>query len=109
MSAVDTQGVKRYTTGPLPLSAAKTRNDRVEALLAAHQRSGGQNMTVREICEAYQRVYGEQLFPNHGEAGVSALEAAKRVQVDRENRRHCTVTGVLVKVCSLPAKQVELI
>lgn len=109
MSATDTHSVKRYTTGPLSLSDAKTRNDRIEALLAAHQRNGGQDMTVREVCEAFQRVYGAQLFPHHGEAGINALEAAKRVQVDRENKRHCTVTGVLVKVCSLQAKQVELI
>lgn len=109
MSATDTHSVKRYTTGPLSLSDAKTRADRIEALLAAHQRDGGQDMTVREVCEAFQRVYGAQLFPHHGEAGISALEAAKRVQVDRNNKRHCTVTGVLVKVCSLQAKQVELI
>lgn len=109
MSSTDTHRVKRYTTGPLPLDQAKSRADRLEALLAQHQRGGGQDMTVRELCEAYTRVYGDQLFPHHGEAGMNLLEAGKRVDCDRENKRHCTVTGVLVKVYRLRAKQVELI
>lgn len=108
-SAADTQGVKRYTTGPLPLSEAKTRADRLESLLATHQRGGGKDMTVRELCEAFERVYGAQLFPHHCEAGMSALEAAQRVECDRENRRACRVTGVHVKVYFLREKQVELI
>lgn len=109
MSATDTQSVKRYTTSPLPLSQAKTRADRLESILANHQRNGGTDMTVRELCEEFTRVYGAVLFPHHGEAGMAALEAAKRVECDRENRRACRVTGVHVKVYRLVAKQVELI
>ena len=105
----DTQRVKRYTTGPLALTDAKTRADRIEALLASHQRDGGSDMTVREVCVAFERVYGVQLFPHHGEAGLSALEVAKRVVCDRENKRHCRVTNVLVKTYHLVVKQVELI
>lgn len=102
-------GVKRYTTGPLPLSEAKNRADRLEALLAAHQRHGGADMTVRELCRAYEATYGLQLFPHHGEAGMVALEAAERVVCDRENRRACCVTGKLVKVYRLVPKQSELL
>lgn len=109
MSATGTHGVKRYTTGPLPMSEAKTRSDRLESLLADHQRNGGQDMTVRELCAAFDRVYGVALFPHHGEAGMCALEAAQRVLCDRENKRHCKVTNVLVKVYRLAEKQVELI
>lgn len=108
-TATDTQSVKRYTTGPLPLDQAKTRADRLEALLANCQRAGQRDMTVRELCEEYQRVYGAAMFPNHCEAGMAALEAAERVQCDRENKRACRVTGVHVKVYRLQAKQVELI
>jgi hypothetical protein len=91
------------------LASAKTRADRLESLLAEHQRNGGEDMTVRELCEAFTRVYGGQLFPHHGEAGVSALEAAERVVCDRENRRACRVTGVHVKVYRLVPKQAGLI
>jgi hypothetical protein len=108
MASPDTQRVKRYTTGPLPLAAAKTRADRLEALLADHQRSGAADMTVRELCEAFCRVYGSVMFPNHCEAGMAALEAAERVVCDRENPRACRVTGVRVKVYRLEAKQVEV-
>ena len=52
-AATDTRRVKRYTTGPLPVREAKTRADRVESLIAQHQRNGGVDMTVREICEAF--------------------------------------------------------
>ena len=113
---VDTQGAKRYTTGPLPLAQAKTRADRLEAILANHQRDGGADMTVRELCEAFNAMgYRDRsgrplvLFPNHCEAGMASLEAAERVQCDRENKRACRVTGVHVKVYRLVAKQVELI
>lgn len=105
----DTQGVRRFTTGVLPLSQAKTRADRLESLLAQHQRDGGLDMTTREACEAFQRVYGAELFPHHGEAGLSALEAAQRVLCDRENKRRCRVTGVMVKTYRVELKQVELI
>ncbi len=116
-TATDTQSVKRYTTGPLPLSDAKTRADRVEALLAQHQRDGGRDMTVREMCVAFDSMgwlnksTGRPLvlFPNHAEAAFAALEAAERVQCDRENKRACRVTGVHVKVYRLQVKQVELI
>lgn len=117
MHATDTQRVKRYTTGPLPVQDAKNRADRLEALLAQHQRNGGQDMTVNELRVAFNGAgyrnerTGEplELYPNTCEAGMSALEAAQRVVCDRENKRHCTVTGVLVKVYRLKAKQVELI
>lgn len=113
---MDTCGVRRFTTGPLSVSEAKTRNDRVEALLARHQRNGGVNMTVREMCEAFNemryldgRGQPMELFPNHAEAAFANLEAAERVECDRENKRKCTVTGVMVKVYRLREKQVELI
>lgn len=108
MSA-DTHGLKRYTTGPLSLQDAKTRADRLEALLANHQRNGGADMTTREACEAFQRVYGVELFPHHGEAGLGALEAAQRVLCEREHKRPCRVTGVTVKTWRVAEKQVELI
>jgi hypothetical protein len=117
MSASDTQRVKRYTTGPLPLCDAKSRADRLEALLAQHQRAGGRDMTVKELCRAYNgaqfrhEVTGDllELYPNTCEAGMSSLEAAQRVECDRENKRHCTVTGVEVKVYRLKARQVEIV
>lgn len=100
-------GVKRYTTGPLPLGQAKTRADRLEAVLANLMRNGMPDATVRELCTAFERTYGVQLFPHHGEAGLAALEAAGRVQCDREHKRPCTVTGVAVKVYRLQAQQVS--
>jgi hypothetical protein len=106
---MDTQCVKRFTTGPLSLTDAKAQADRVEALLASHQRSGGADMTVREVCQAYERVYGETMFPNHAEGRLGNLEAAKRVECDRENKRPCRVTGVTVKVYRVAEKQVELL
>ena len=108
-AATDTQRVKRYTTGPLALSDAKAQADRIEALLANHQRGGGQDMTVREVCAAYERVYGEPMFPNHAEGRLGNLEAAKRVECDRENRRPCSVTGVTVKVYRVAARQGDLL
>jgi hypothetical protein len=117
MSTLDTQGVKRYTTGALPLKDSATRADRVERIMANHQRGGGQNMTVREICEAFNqagfmRAEARELlvlFPHHGEAALGLLEAAKRVVCDRTNKRKCTVTGVLVKVYWLRERQAEMV
>ena len=109
MTTTQVRDGRRLTTGPLPLSQAKLQADRVESLLADHQRNGGSDMTVREVCEAYQRVYGDPMFPNHAEGRLGNLEAAKRVECDRENKRPCRVTGVTVKVYRVVAKQVELI
>jgi len=109
MTATSTSQAARLTTGPLPLSEAKAQADRIEALLANHQRGGGKDMTVREVCAAYERVYGEPMFPNHAEGRLGNLEAAKRVECDRENRRPCSVTGVTVKVYRVAVKQVELL
>lgn len=106
-TAKRTSGVKRYTTGPLPISQAKTRADRLESVLANLMRTGMPDATVRELCEAFWRTYEVQLFPHHGEAGLAALEAAGRVECDRDNKRPCTVTGVSVKVYRLHAKQVS--
>lgn len=99
---------KRYTTGPLPLHQAKKQADRVEALLAANQRGGGKNMTNVEMCEAYLRTYGENLFPHHGMARLNNLEAAGRVVCERENRRACTVTNHKVQTYTVPLAQARL-
>ena len=107
MSA-DTTTAKRYTTGPLPLSEAKKQADRVEALIAAHQRAGGVDMTNVEMCAAYLRVYGETLYPHHGMARLNNLEAANRVVCDRENKRACSITGQRVQVYALPLLQTRL-
>jgi hypothetical protein len=109
MTTAQSQQAVRLSTGPLPLSQAKAQADRVESLLANHQRDGGKDMTVREVCEAYLRVYGDPMFPNHAEGRLGNLEAAKRVVCDRENKRQCRVTGVTVKVYRVVEKQVELI
>ena len=109
MPNTDTQRTKRYTPGVLALSEAKAQADRIESLLASTQRSGGDGLTVREVCREYERVYGDVLFPNHAEARLSNLEAAGRVLVDRLNPRACSVTGVKVKVCRVPLQQVPLI
>lgn len=106
--STDTQTVKRYTTGPLPLAEAKKQADRVEALIAAHQRAGGVDMTNVEMCEAYQRVYGEVLYPHHGMARLNNLEAANRVVCDRVDKRRCSVTGHQVQTYTVPMMQVRL-
>jgi hypothetical protein len=109
MTSVQSQQATRLTTGPLPLSEAKAQADRVESLLANHQRDGGKDMTVREVCVAYESVYGHAMFPNHAEGRLGNLEAARRELCDRENKRPCRVTGVTVKVYRVVEKQVELI
>jgi hypothetical protein len=106
--STDTPTAKRYTTGQLPVHEAKKQADRAEALLAAHQRAGGVDMTNVEMCEAYQRVYGETLYPHHGMARLNNLEAANRVVCDRENKRPCSVTGKLVQTYTVPLLQVRL-
>jgi len=97
----------RLSPGPLPLSVAKTQADRIESILASHQRNGGADMTTREICEAYERMWQVMLFPNQAEGRLASLEAAQRVVCDRENRRKCRVTGQTVKVYFVQAQQVD--
>jgi hypothetical protein len=117
MSTLDTQGVKRYTTGALPLKDSATRADRVERMLANHQRGGGHNMTVSEVCKAFNEAGFMHrktrrplvLFPNNAEAALGLLEGAKRVVCDRENKRQCTVTTVRVKVYWLRERQAEMV
>lgn len=109
MSASDIQKAVRLTPGPLPLDVAKSQADRCEAVLANAQRSGAQNMSYMEVRADYSRIYGDELFPHTVQARLNALEHAGRVVCDRENRRKCRITGVLVQVYSVPLKQVELI
>lgn len=108
MSEVAAKPVRLHP-GPLPLRIAKSQADRVEAILANCQRSGVADMTVREVCQAYENIWQSALFPNQAEARLAALEAAERVECDRENKRRCRVTGQVVKVYRLPLKQAELV
>lgn len=109
MSAPDIRKAVRLTPGPLPVNVAKSEADRCEALLAQAQRNGAADMSYRELREEYARVYGVEIFPHTVQARLNALEHAGRVVCDRENRRKCRITGVLVQVYSVPLKQVELI
>lgn len=118
MSTSDIQTVKRFTPGPLPLHAAKEQGDRVEAILAQHQRNGGRDMTVNEVCAAYLAAYPVNektggptvMHPSTVNARLANLEAAGRVVCDRENKRFCSVVrSIPVKVYCLPLKQAGLI
>lgn len=99
----------RLHPGPLPLTVAKTQADRIEAILASHQRNGGADLTTREVCQEYERIWGVMLFPNQAEGRLASLEAAERVVCDREKKRKCRVTGQVVKVYSVQALQVEIL
>lgn len=116
MKSHDIQDVKRFTTGALTTSKAVSQAAMVEAVLAKHQRNGGNDMTVNEVCRAYIAAYTDPvtglppvMHPSTANARLHGLEAAERVLCDRENKRMCTVTGKTVKVYSLPLKQAGLI
>lgn len=93
--------------GNLSLSVAKSQADRIEVLLAENQRNGCTDMTVREVCEAYQRVWDVLLFPGQAEARLAALEAAGRVICEREEKRECRITRNRVKSYHVPHRQAE--
>lgn len=108
--SIDIQKSTRLNPGPLPLSVAKTQADRIEAVLANCQRNGIEAMTYMEIREETVRVYGKEgeMWPHAVNARLSALEAAGRVVCDREHTRPCKVTGVAVKVFSVPMVQASV-
>lgn len=109
MSTTDIQKAVRLTPGPLPLAVAKSEADRLEALLANAQRNGAKDMSYRELREEFVRVYGKEIFPHTVQSRLNALEHAGRVACEREQRRKCRVTGVLVQVYAVPMKQAGLL
>ncbi len=104
VDTIDTQSASLKAVGLKAM--AKSLNEIYEVVRIAQER-GAQDMSLTEIRDLYEVVYGKRIDLNRVSARVSNLIAAERL-VRTPDTRACSVSKRLVHPVFIPLKQARL-
>lgn len=96
----------RAALGAISLTDQKTQLNEVFSVVLAAVRNGSQDISGREIVQAYEKQHiGARIDPGTVAARLNALVAAKRLVRLPNKTRPCTVTGRQIIPVTVPAQQ----
>lgn len=108
IGATSTAETSAASFAQLSAEGMRKQGAQLYELIVGHQRNGGQDMTGRELQQAYEARFSVRIDAGAISSAVSKLVAAGKLR-RRDVPRACAVTGRAVLPVFVPAKQASLV